>query len=79
MATQKFLYCYSIERYLFDSGLTSKFRQAFNEWWKENYAFPGSPFEHVKVGLIANTNRTLETMFIHKKPPEEMLIKMEPR
>ena len=66
-------------RYLFDSALTSNFRQEFNKWWKTNYAFQGSPAEHVKVRLIASTNRTLETMFIHKKPPRHMLTKMEPR
>ncbi|CAF1607606.1 unnamed protein product, partial [Didymodactylos carnosus] len=66
-------------RYLFDTGLTINFRKEFSKWWKAFYAFPGSPVEQVKVRLIANTNRTLENMFIHKKLPREMLTKMEAR
>jgi hypothetical protein len=63
--------------YLFDSALTINFRKEFNEWWKKYYAFLGSPVEQVKVRLVGNTNRTLENIFIHKKPPREFLTKME--
>jgi hypothetical protein len=64
-------------RYLFDNNLTVQFPNEFYKWWKTNYAFTGSPVEHVKVRLVANTNRTLEHFFIHKKPPKEILTKME--
>jgi hypothetical protein len=64
-------------RYLFDSALIINFRKEFSKWWKKYYAFPGSPAEQVKVTTVANTNRTLENFFIHKKPPKEILTKME--
>jgi len=64
-------------RYLFDTNLTVQFPNEFYKWWKKNYAFTGSPVEHVKVRLVANTNRTLEHFFIHKKPPRDKLTKME--
>ena len=64
-------------RYLFDFSITINFRQEFNEWWKTYYANVASPVEHVQVRIVSNGNRTLENFFIHKKPPREILIKME--
>ena len=64
-------------RYLFDSALTSTFRKDFHKWWKENYAINGSPVEQVRVRLVPNTNPTLKNFFIHKKPPRELLTRME--
>ncbi|CAF4370435.1 unnamed protein product, partial [Adineta steineri] len=66
-------------RYLFDTSLAINFRQEFTNWWKTYYAFSGSPLEQIQVRLIPITGRTLETFFIHKKPPRAMLTKMEPR
>ena len=43
----------------------------------KHYAFPVSPVENVKVQIVTNTNRTLESFFVHKKPPREILTKME--
>ena len=63
--------------YLFDRGLSTNLQQEFIQWWKEYYAYPGSSVYDVKVRLVAKTHRTLETFFIHKKPPREMLTKME--
>ncbi|CAF3912342.1 unnamed protein product [Rotaria sp. Silwood1] len=63
--------------YLFDTSLTSNLPNQFYKWWQTNYAFPRSPLEQIKVMLVANTNRTLESFFIHKKPPRELLTKME--
>ncbi len=64
-------------RYLFDSSSMINFSKEFKQWWKKYYAFPRSPVEHVKVRVVANTNRTLESFFIHKKPPREILTKLE--
>jgi hypothetical protein len=64
-------------RYLFDTSLTSNLPNQFYKWWKTNYAFPGSPVENIKVRIVANTNRTLESFFIHKKPSREIFTKME--
>ena len=36
-----------------------------------------SPVENVKVQIVTNTNRTLESFYIHKKPPREILTKLE--
>ena len=62
--------------YLFDSTITSNFKQRFQEWWKQYYAFPGLPVENVRVQLVPSTNRTIESFFIHKKPSREILTKM---
>ena len=66
-------------RYLFDSALTTTFQKDFNKWWKEYYAITGSPVEQVRIRLVSKTNRTLEKFFIHKKPPRELLTRIENR
>jgi hypothetical protein len=63
--------------YLFDTGLTLHLPREFYKWCKTYYVFPGSPAETVKVRAVTNTNRTLESFFIHKKPPRQMLTKLE--
>jgi hypothetical protein len=65
-------------RYLFDTGLTINLPKEFYKWWKTYYAFPGSPLENIKVRIVTDTNRTLESFFIHKKPSQQMLRRMEP-
>ena len=64
-------------RYLFDTGLTTTLPKEFYKWWKTYYAFPGSPFENVKVRVVSDTYRTLESFFIHKKPSREVLKRLE--
>jgi hypothetical protein len=64
-------------RYLFDSGQSSDLTKEFYKWWKTYYDNPILPVHNVKIRLVANTNRTLESFFIYKKPPREMLTKME--
>jgi hypothetical protein len=64
-------------KYLFDREVSEDLRKQFTTWWTEHYAYPGSNVTDVKVRLIGTTNRTLEDFFIHKKPPKEMLTKME--
>ena len=62
-------------RYLFDTGLSTNLPKEFYRWWKTYYAFPGSPFENIKVRVVNDTNRTLENFFIRKKPSRELLKK----
>ena len=64
-------------RYPFDSFNCRYFKQEFYKWWHKYYAFNGSPLQQVKVRLVPNTERTLETFFIHKKPDKDILIRME--
>jgi hypothetical protein len=64
-------------RYLFDSAQSNNLPKEFYKWWKTYYDNPILPVHNVKIRLVANTNRTLESFFIHKKPPREMLTKME--
>ena len=64
-------------KYLFDSDKSTTLGREFFKWWKEYYAFLGSSLIDVKVRLVANTGRTLENFFIHKKPLKEILTKME--
>ena len=55
-------------RYLFDTGLTAHLPKQVYAWWKTYYAFPRSPVEDVNFGIVTNTNRSLESFFIQKKP-----------
>ena len=64
-------------RYLFDSRLSRHLQDQFIKWWQEYFTFPGSSAYDVKVQLVATTHRTLETLFIHKKPSRKILTKME--
>ena len=64
-------------RYQFDSSTSNDFKNQFYRWWKTYYAFNGSPLQHVKVRLVPNTDRTLETFFIHKKPEKGILCRMD--
>ena len=61
--------------YLFDGGLTTELPTKLYQWWKKYFGFDGSPLQDVTVKLVANTNRTLETFFIHKKPSKQLLTK----
>jgi hypothetical protein len=63
--------------YLFDIGLTLRLPIEFYKWWKTYYAFPGSSVESVMVRLVTTTSRSLESFFIYKKPPREILTRME--
>ena len=64
-------------RYLFDTRLTDHSPEQIYTWWKIYYAFPGSPVENVKVRIVSNMNRTLESFLIRKKPPREILTKIK--
>ncbi|CAF1598445.1 unnamed protein product [Rotaria magnacalcarata] len=64
--------------YLFDTSMNRDLPNQFYKWWNTYYAFPGSPLQTTKLILVASTNHTLESCFIHKKPPREILTKMEP-
>ena len=64
-------------RYLFDTASTTALPRKFYEWWHRYYTYTGSPVANVRVRLVANTHRTLETYFIRKKPPREILTRME--
>ena len=65
-------------RYLFDTGLTAHLPKQIYTWQKTYYGFSGSPVENVKVRIVSNINRTLESFLVCKKPPREILTKMEP-
>jgi hypothetical protein len=64
-------------RYMFDSGQSIGFPKEFYKWWKTYYASAVLPVHNVQIRVVADTNRTLEDFFIHKKPPRDMLTKME--
>ena len=63
--------------YLFERGLTSNLPKQIHTCWKKHYAFDASSLQHVKLQLVSNTNRTLETILIQKKPSQELLTRME--
>ena len=65
-------------RYLFESGQSAYLTKEFYKWWKTYFVHSTLPVHDVKIRLVANTNRTLENFFIQKKPPRDMLARMEP-
>ena len=65
-------------RYTFESGPKTQFSRQFYSWWKKHYQYPSSSVKNVKICLVPKTNRTLEKHLICKKPPREILTRMEP-
>lgn len=49
----------------------------FMKWWRLFFSYPGSPVYNAKVQLVPKTQRTLEDLFIKKKPRKELLTRME--
>lgn len=64
-------------RYLFDSSRSLEMKQKFFEWWKEHYAYAGTPVSDVKVRLVPGTQRILEAFLILKKPSKQLLQKLD--
>lgn len=64
-------------RYLYVSSTYITFKNQFFTWWNQNFAQHGSILEDVKVRLVADTQRILETFLITKKPNRDLLTKME--
>ncbi|CAF4674825.1 unnamed protein product, partial [Rotaria sp. Silwood2] len=64
-------------RYRYDSSIPIDFPKIFYQWWRTYFGNNVSIMKNVKVRLVTSTNPTLETFMIHKKPPREMLTKME--
>ena len=48
-----------------------KFTKEFKQRWVKYYLYRGSPVEQVKVSVVANTNRTVESFFIDKNYNEK--------
>jgi hypothetical protein len=63
--------------YLFESGQSIDLPRQFYKWWKTYYAYSGSSVQYVKIRLATNANRTLESFLIHKKPPRDILTRMD--
>ncbi|CAF1369975.1 unnamed protein product [Didymodactylos carnosus] len=63
--------------YQFESGPRTAFGPIFRAWWEEYFRRQGSKVAHMKVKFSAKSNRTLEQCFVHKKPPKELLKKMD--
>ena len=64
-------------RYTFESGPRLEFQKEFRKWWHNYFAQTQSNAAHVKVKFAITSNRTLEQDLVHKKPPREMLRRME--
>ena len=64
-------------KYQFQSGPTTKISHHFPDWWRKHYVYPGSPLNNVSLSLLPKTNSTLEQLLLHKKPPREILQRMD--
>ena len=57
--------------YLFDTPNSRRPSKQFYKWWTSYYANDNSSFRTGKVRLVANTNKTVKSYLIHKKPQRE--------
>jgi hypothetical protein len=64
-------------RHIYESGPLATFDHQFFSWWKKHYQYPGSHLKNINVKLIPKTNRTLASYLIRKKPPRDILRRME--
>ena len=64
-------------RYVFESGPIATFSPQFHSWWKRHYQYPTSSVKNIKVRLLPTTNKTLNSYFIRKKPPQHILRSIE--
>jgi hypothetical protein len=64
-------------RFQFENGPIRYLKPSFLQWWKKWYIFPQSSVADVEVRTCTTMNRTLESLFIHKKPPKDLLRKLE--
>ncbi|CAF3206763.1 unnamed protein product, partial [Rotaria sp. Silwood2] len=60
-------------KYYYESGPRLSIQHDFRQWWKQHFAYEGSNVEHVQLKFAVKTNCTLEDMFVHKKPSQQML------
>jgi len=58
-------------------GQSKSLAKEFYKWCKTYYAFTRSLIQHIKVQLVTDTSRILESFFIHKKPLSEVLTQIE--
>ena len=64
-------------RFQFENGPIRYLKPSFLQWWKKWYIFPQSSVADVEIKACTTMNRTLESLFIHKKPPKDLLRKLE--
>jgi hypothetical protein len=64
-------------RFQFENGPIGYLKPSFLQWRKKWYIFPQSPAADVEIRICTTMNRTLESLFIHKKPTKEILRKIE--
>jgi len=63
--------------YTFENGPLLNFKKEYRRIWNKYYVYPGSRFKNTRLILGTILNRTLQSILIHKKPPRQMLTKME--
>ncbi|CAF1416219.1 unnamed protein product [Adineta ricciae] len=71
--------CIMYLRYKYDSGLTTHFPKQFHKWWNKHCKYAANDLNNVSIRMIGNSNRTLKQWFIHKKPSEELLTRLDPK
>ncbi|CAF4234664.1 unnamed protein product, partial [Rotaria magnacalcarata] len=64
-------------RYQFDASNCKTLSVQFYKWWNIYYKNEKASVRTVKIRLVANTNETVESYLVHKKPPKERLTRME--
>jgi hypothetical protein len=59
--------------YKFETGPRLELRKEIRTWWQEYFVRTESNAAHVNVKFAVKNNQTLEQLFVHKRPPREML------
>ena len=66
-----------IIHHTFESGPLLDFKSEYRRLWNKTYGFQGSRIGKDRLIIGTLNNRCLQSLFIHKKPPRQMLTRME--
>jgi hypothetical protein len=64
--------------YTFETGPLLDFKKEYRRIWEKFYVYRGSRFANTRLVLGTILNRSLQSFFIHKKPPRNMLTRLQP-
>jgi hypothetical protein len=67
-----------IIHHTFESGPMLNFKEKYRRLWNQSYVSTGSRIGKPRLIIGTSNNPCLQSLFVSKKPPREMLTKMEP-
>jgi hypothetical protein len=67
-----------IIHHTFESGPLLNFKPEYRRLWNQSYVSTGTRIGKPRLIIGTSNNPCLQNLFVWKKPPREMLTKMEP-